>query len=120
MSESDLEKITLKIKYGIRKIAGNSGYGYLNCYNDHWKDASDYVRAFRTMDTRYLKNCLNEIKKCDRNIDLKFSFIDEVIDLSEYKLTQEDKLEIVSIGESFLLKLINEKKEEIKTEIDSR
>jgi hypothetical protein len=110
-----------QIKNNRRKIAGNSGYGYLNCYNGQWKDGNDYVHELKDMDERYLNNCLRELNKATRLIHLKFENISEIVELLDYyNLTEEDRLEIVYIGKCWLEKLFDEKIDEIEEELNAR
>lgn len=120
MNEKEPEEIRIMIEDNIREIAGNSGYSYLNSYNEQWRDANDYVHELEDMDTRYLNNCLREIKRASKFINLRFENITKIIDLSKYNLNEEYKSRIIYIGKCCLRDAFNEKKGEIESELLTR
>lgn len=120
MTQTELEKIELKIKSKIRKIAGNTGYGYLNCYNNQWKDGGDYIHKISEMDTKYLKRCLRTVTDSNYGINPHFDAINEVIKIVETNLTNVDKDKIIDKTREYLHELHNEKIECIENELASR
>lgn len=123
MINNDKEIIEYKIKSSIREIAGNSGYGYLNCYKNQWKDCEDnihYIHDKDDMSEEYLINCLGQIERDSGPIRLKFTTISKKAGLEIFNLSEKEKEDIVTIGNKELEKLFNQKKEEIEKELEAR
>ncbi len=120
MTREELNEIELKIKAKIRKIAGNTGYGYLNCNRGQWKDGRDDIHIISKMDTTYLERCLNTAKNANHFIDIDFHDVNEIIEVDQNNLTQNDKDEILKITKRYLYNLHDEKIEEIESELSSR
>lgn len=120
MNNADFEEISFIIKHNIKKIAGNSGFGYLDCNHGEWKDGGEYVHKIYRMESNHLKNCLKEIDRSARFSTTEYEYISEVVDLNDYELNDEEKNKIRCEVIGFLHELFEEKRNIIISELKSR
>lgn len=120
MTQAELDDIESVIERKIRKIAGNSGYGYLDCFSGEWKDGGEYVHNISEMSVTHLRRCLKTVKNSSTVVDSRFEYVNEIIEIDEENLTEDDKDKILSIAKEHLYDLHYEKIKEIENELESR
>ncbi|WP_113886187.1 hypothetical protein [Clostridium butyricum] len=120
MTNEKEEKIKEKIRESIRKIAGNGGYGYLDCFETRWKDYQDKIHDLEEMSSDYLDNCLGELKRGDKFANLGFDTIAKQADFRGFRFSPKDKEFVKEMAVKELRTLMLQKKKEIEDELKSR
>lgn len=117
----------------IKLLADCSGFGYLNCRWNMWKDASNVTHSMEDMRSSYLKNCIKTIDKgmvfCQTSYlsQLKTYMVENLkqVDIyNEYTNLEEISIDAKQeIGEYIrdeVYKLLEEKKQYIQQELKDR